>query len=70
MAMFFITFRIRLFVVINKKSGRGSCMESDKGRKLLIGLNIILVVAIASLSFLMLKPAVFATNDLTKANEY
>ena len=68
MAMFFITFRIRLFVVINKKSGRGSCMESDKGRKLLIGLNIILVVVIASLS--MLKPAVFATNDLTKANEY
>ena len=68
MAMFFITFRIWLYVVINKKSGRDSCMESDKGRKLLIGLNIILVVVIASLS--MLKPAVFATNDLTKANEY
>ncbi len=45
-------------------------MESDKGRKLLIGLNIILFVVIASLSILMLKPAVFAKNDLTKANEY
>ena len=45
-------------------------MESDKGRKLLIGFNIILVIVIASLSFLMLKPAVFATNDLTKANKY
>ncbi|MHC1760140.1 MAG: tetratricopeptide repeat protein [Negativicutes bacterium] len=45
-------------------------MEPDKGRKVLIGFIIILVVAIASLSFLMLKPAVFATNDLTKANEY
>ena len=44
--------------------------EPDKGRKVLIGVIIILVVAIASLSFLMLKPAVFATNDLTKANEY
>lgn len=69
-ATIFITFHIRLFEVINKNRGRNSCMESDKGRKLLIGLNIILVVVIASLSFLMLKPAVFASNDLTKANEY